>query len=298
MPSKARDRELAKRAERRREERKRAQRRRRTALGAGGAIAGALVIALGFGILQRDDSSTAGDSPTPTTSPSQEPKNTKPPKQTGTVTAKAKPSSTIACGASVPAAADTPKPQFNHAPTEDQALEKNVEYTAILATSCGDITIELDRNAAPQTVASFVFLAEHRYFDGTFFHRVVDGIDVVQGGDPLGTGAGGPGYSIPDELSGSEHYTPGTVAMANAGPNTGGSQFFLITGPEGANLDANPAYTIFGKITDGLDVAKKINALMPKRDGTFDGEPSQAVYIDRVTIETAKTPKPSASPSG
>jgi cyclophilin family peptidyl-prolyl cis-trans isomerase len=299
MPSKARDRQLAKIAERRREERKRARRRRRIALGVGGAITGALVIALGMGILQRDDTTSAGESPTPTVSPSHQPKNTKPPKQTGTVTAKVKPPSTVACGASVPAAADTPKPQYDHAPTVDQALAKNTEYTAVLQTSCGDITIQLDRTAAPQTVASFVFLAQHRFFDGTFFHRVVDSIDVVQGGDPTGTGGGGPGYTIPDELSGSEHYAPGTVAMAKSqAPNSGGSQFFLITGPEGANLDANPAYTIFGKITDGLDVAKKINALMPKRDGSYDGAPSEAVYIDRVTIQASKTPKPSPSPSG
>jgi len=149
--------------------------------------------------------------------------------------------------------------------------------------------------AAPQTVASFVFLAEHKFFDGTFFHRVVDSIDVVQGGDPTGTGSGGPGYSIPDELKGGEHYAPGSVAMANAGPNTGGSQFFLITGPGGANLDSNPNYTIFGHITDGLDVAKQINGFMPK---SGDGQPTQAVYIDSVTIETHKTPSPTPSPSG
>ena len=76
---------------------------------------------------------------------------------------------------------------------------------------------------------------------------MVDSIDVVQAGDPTGTAAAAPGYAIPDELSGKEHYAPGTVAMANGGPNTGGSQFFLITGPDGPNLDANPAYTIFGQ---------------------------------------------------
>jgi peptidylprolyl isomerase len=195
----------------------------------------------------------------------------------------------------VPADASTPKPQFDHAPSPSDVLQKDTEYTATLHTSCGDITIALDSTAAPQTVASFVFLAEHKFFDGTFFHRVVDSIDVVQGGDPTGTGSGGPGYSIPDELKGGEHYAPGTVAMANAGPNTGGSQFFLITGPGGANLDSTPNYTIFGHITDGLDVAKQINGFMPK---SGDGEPTQAVYIDSVTIETHKTPSPTPSPSG
>jgi cyclophilin family peptidyl-prolyl cis-trans isomerase len=297
MPSKSRQRHLAKGAERRRLDRERAARRRTIALSVGGAIAGILIIALGVTLLNRNSSSsTAGTSETPSASASAttSPTSNKPPKQTGTVTAQAKPASTVACGASVPADASTPKPQFDHAPSPSDVLDKNTEYSAILHTSCGDITIALDSTAAPQTVASFVFLAEQKFFDGTFFHRVVDSIDVVQGGDPTGTGSGGPGYSIPDELKGGEHYAPGTVAMANAGPNTGGSQFFLITGPGGANLDSNPNYTIFGHITDGLDVAKQINGFMPK---SGDGEPTQAVYIDSVTIEKHKTPSPTPSPS-
>ena len=267
------------------------------ALGAGGAIAGALVIAVGFTILHRDNTAATGPSETPSTSATHT-GAPKPPKQTGTVSATTEPPATVACGASVPPAAKAPKPQFNHAPTVDQALEKNTDYTAVMQTSCGEITIALDRDAAPETVASFVFLAKHQYFHGTFFHRVVDSIDVVQGGDPTGSGSGGPGYTIPDEATGSEQYTPGTVAMAkSSAPNSGGSQFFLITGPEGSNLDATPVYTIFGHITKGLDVAKRINALMPKHNGSYDGMPTQAVYIDRLTIETAKQ-KPSPSPSG
>src|SRR5689334_2949288 len=294
MPSKSRQRHLAKGAERRRLERERAARRRTIALSVGGAIAGILIIALGVALLHRSGSSTtAGSSATPSATSS--PRAKKAPKQTGTVTAQAKPASTVACGASVPPAASTPKPQFDHAPSPSEVLAKDTEYTAILHTSCGDITIALDSTAAPQTVASFVFLAEHKFFDGTFFHRVVNSIDVVQGGDPTGAGSGGPGYSIPDELKGGEHYATGTVAMANAGPNTGGSQFFLITGPGGANLDGNPNYTIFGTITDGLDVAKQINSFMPK---SGDGQPTQAVYIDAVTIEKKKAPSPTPSPSG
>ena len=294
MPSKSRQRHLAKGAERRRLERERAARRRTIALSVGGAIAGILIIALGITLLNRNNSSaTAGASATPSATTS--PTSNKAPKQTGTVTPQAKPAGTVACGASVPAAASTPKPQFDHAPSPSDVLDKNTEYTAILHTSCGDITIALDSTAAPQTVASFVFLAEHKFFDGTFFHRVVKSIDVVQGGDPTGTGSGGPGYSIPDELTGGEHYGTGTVAMANAGANTGGSQFFLITGPGGANLDGNPNYTIFGSITDGLDVAKQINGFMPK---SGDGQPTQAVYIDSVSIEKQKTPSPTPTPSG
>jgi cyclophilin family peptidyl-prolyl cis-trans isomerase len=165
-----------------------------------------------------------------------------------------------------------------------------------MQTSCGTIRIQLDPTTAPQTSASFVFLAEKGYFDGQFFHRVVDSIDVIQTGDPLGTGTGGPGYAIPDELTGKEHYAPGTVAMANGGANTGGSQFFIITGPQGTNLDANPNYTIFGKVVSGLDVAKTINGLIPHQ--IYNGAPTKAVYIESMTIETAKAPPPaSASPS-
>jgi cyclophilin family peptidyl-prolyl cis-trans isomerase len=295
MPSRSRERHLAKGAERRRLEREAAARRRTIALSVGGAIAGILVIALGVTLLKRNDTSTAAAPPTASVSASTSSTANKPPNQTGTVTAKAKPPSTVACGATVPAAASAPKPQFDHAPSPKDVLAKDTDYTAIMHTSCGDITIALDGSAAPQTVASFVFLAEHHFFDGTFFHRVVDQIDVVQGGDPTGTGSGGPGYSIPDELHGGEHYKPGTVAMANAGPNTGGSQFFLITGPGGANLDANPNYTIFGNITEGLDVAKQINGFVPK---SGDGQPTQAVYIDSVTIEKHHTPSPSPSASG
>ena len=209
----------------------------------------------------------------------------------------ASPAAQVACGAKRPAAADTPKPQFDHAPAPKDVLKNDTVYTAVMQTSCGTIRIQLDPTTAPQTSASFVFLAEKGYFDGQFFHRVVDSIDVIQTGDPLGTGTGGPGYAIPDELTGKEHYAPGTVAMANGGANTGGSQFFIITGPQGTNLDSNPNYTIFGKVVSGLDVAKTINALMPKQKN-YDGAPTKAVYIESLTIDTAKAPPPaSASPS-
>jgi len=159
-----------------------------------------------------------------------------------------------------------------------------------MVTSCGTIVIELDPKTAPQTVNSFVFLANHRFFDGQYFHRIDTSIDVLQGGDPLGTGTGGPGYSIPDELQGGEQYGPGVLAMANAGANTGGSQFFIITGKNGHNLDAQPNYTIFGHIVRGLDVAQRMQQL-PIADpaaaaqGDLTGQaPKQAIYIDSVTI--------------
>lgn len=294
MP-KSRDRHLAKNAERRRLERTRAKRSKQAALGVGGVIAAVLLVLLGIGILSRD-SQQAADTPTPT--PTVTAPGGSSPTKTGTVTAKGSPAAKVACGGDVPASASKPKPQFDRAPAPDEVLKKNTTYTATIETSCGPITVQLDAETAPQTVANFVFLAEQGYFDGQFVTRVVDSIDVVQAGDPLGTGAGGPGYAIPDELGGKMHYGPGTIAMANAGPNTGGSQFFLITGPDGANLDGNPSYPIFGQVTAGLDVAKQINALMQTTDGSYDGPPTEAVYLEKITIEQTKTPPASPSPSG
>jgi cyclophilin family peptidyl-prolyl cis-trans isomerase len=290
MPSKARDRQLAKLAARRKAERDAANRRRRITAGAVGGVIGLVAIVIGFKIVTGGNG-TAGASATPTVSATP----TGPPTKTGTVTPTAPSAKKVACGATKPAAADTPKPQFDHAPSPNDVLKPDTVYTAEIKTSCGTITVKLDAETSPQTVASFVFLAKQGYFDGTYFHRVSDSIDVIQGGDPTGTGRGGPGYVISDELTGKEKYTPGTVAMANGGPGTGGSQFFVITGPDGANLNANATYTIFGSVAEGLDVAKTINALMPKKG--YDGPPTEAVYIEKVTIHETKAPKPTPSVS-
>ena len=106
-----------------------------------------------------------------------------------------------------------------------------------MVTSKGTMTIALDPLAAPRTVNSFVFLARYHYFDGIVFHRVIPGF-VLQGGDPTGTGTGGPGYKFADELPAPGRYELGSLAMANAGPNTNGSQFFVISGPDGMRLPA------------------------------------------------------------
>jgi cyclophilin family peptidyl-prolyl cis-trans isomerase len=210
--------------------------------------------------------------------------------QTGTIRPEPGPDE-VACGAEVPDGATKRKPQFN-APAD--VVKANRTYTATIQTSCGDIVVELLADRAPETVNSFVFLAEQGYFDGTRVHRLDTSIDVVQAGDPTGTGTGSPGYAIPDELLGDESYTPGTLAMANAGPNTGGSQFFIITGPNGTNLDANPAYTIFGRVIEGLDVAQQIQALPIQNPdaaaaGDISGQqPAGAVYLEAVTITTER----------
>ncbi|HQU27261.1 MAG TPA: peptidylprolyl isomerase, partial [Acidimicrobiales bacterium] len=136
--------------------------------------------------------------------------------------------------------------------------------------------IALDALGAPATVNSFVFLARWHYFDGVVFHRVIPGF-VLQGGDPTGTGTGGPGYRFADELPKPGRYELGSLAMANAGPDTNGSQFFVISGPDGVRLP--PLYSLFGKVVAGLDVVAAIDAV-----GTRSGQPTERVVIESVTI--------------
>jgi cyclophilin family peptidyl-prolyl cis-trans isomerase len=137
-------------------------------------------------------------------------------------------------------------------------IDVNKTYTATVTTDVGVITIQLLPKYAPLTVNNFVFLAGYHYYDGLVYHRVIQGF-MDQTGDPLGTGAGGPGYQFKDELPKSAAaYDNGAIAMANSGPNTNGSQMFMVVNGGGAEL--SPNYTMFGQITSGLDVAAKINA--------------------------------------
>jgi cyclophilin family peptidyl-prolyl cis-trans isomerase len=156
-------------------------------------------------------------------------------------------------------------------------VDPSKRYTATMTTSLGTMKIALDAIAAPQTVNSFVFLARYHYFEGIVFHRVIPGF-VCQGGDPTGTGTGGPGYRFSDELPPAGRYEIGSLAMANAGPNTNGSQFFIISGNDGVRLP--PSYSLFGKVVAGLDVVAAIDGI-----GTSSGKPQSNVTIDSVTIE-------------
>ncbi len=138
-------------------------------------------------------------------------------------------------------------------------IDKTKTYYAHVVTTAGTFVIKLDPQGAPVTTNNFVFLAEHKYFNCVIFHRVIPGF-VIQGGDPTGTGTGGPGYSIPDELpkAGNPTYPLYSVAMANAGANTGGSQFFIVTGASGEALPNS--YSLFGQVVSGLNAVKVINA--------------------------------------
>ena len=144
--------------------------------------------------------------------------------------------------------------QSYSAPPEMQ-IDQGREYTATIRTNKGDITARLFADEAPNTVNNFVFLAREGFYDGVVFHRVINGF-MIQGGDPTGTGTGGPGYQFPDELAASRGrgYKMGTLAMANAGPNTNGSQFFIMHQDYGLP----PQYSVFGKAIDGLDVVDEI----------------------------------------
>ena len=162
------------------------------------------------------------------------------------------------------------------------------DYTAKIVTNCGTITIKLDGKAAPHTVNSFAFLASKHYFDNTPCHRLTtSGIYVLQCGDPTGTGTGGPGYQFGDEnldafgkagSGGTVTYPAGTLAMANAGPGTNGSQFFLVY----KDSPLSPNYTPFGQIVSGLDVVQKIAAAGSNPPG--DGSPKQPVVIESFTV--------------
>ncbi|MEM7275806.1 MAG: peptidylprolyl isomerase [Actinomycetota bacterium] len=150
-------------------------------------------------------------------------------------------------------------------------------YTAEMATSLGSVVIALDSAAAPQTVNNFVSLARYHYYDGLVFHRIIQGF-MCQGGCPEGSGRGGPGYRFADELPKPGRYEIGSVAMANAGPNTNGSQFFIVSGPSGVGLP--PQYSLFGKVVKGLDV---VDAMEKVQTGPGD-RPVEDVVIQSVTI--------------
>ncbi|RNB91708.1 peptidylprolyl isomerase [Brevibacillus fluminis] len=179
---------------------------------------------------------------------------------------------------------DVPKGKYTKYP--DMVINKDKKYTATVTTSLGDFQIELFAKDAPKTVNNFVFLAKDHFFDGITFHRVIKDF-MVQTGDPQGTGMGGPGYQFEDELNNGHAYEEGVVAMANAGPNTNGSQFFIGSGPDVKNLKHDPAYTIFGKVIKGQDIITKI-ASVPVKANPITGQKETPVtppVIKSIKIE-------------
>jgi len=155
------------------------------------------------------------------------------------------------------------------------ALDLDKTYVATVQTNHGPIEIALDPTRSPITVNNFVALARDGFYDGVIFHRVIDGF-MIQGGDPTGTGTGGPGYRFRDEIDGAGSYARGTVAMANAGPNTNGSQFFICHSDAGLPH----SYTIFGSVTSGMDTVDAI-ATTPTAAGD---RPLDDCVMESVTI--------------
>ena len=160
----------------------------------------------------------------------------------------------------------------------EMLLDKSKSYTVTLHTSVGDITIELDSQNTPITANNFYYLAKEGFYDGVIFHRTIPGF-MIQGGDPTGTGTGSPGYRFDDEPFKGE-YTRGTIAMANSGPDTNGSQFFIMH----KDYPLPPNYVIFGHVTVGLDTVDKI-ATAPTKPGGEGSSPVNPVTINSVDIE-------------
>lgn len=172
---------------------------------------------------------------------------------------------------------ESPMPSVSALPKPEMVIDSKKSYSVTLKTTAGNIVITLDTKNTPITANNFYYLAKAKFYDGVIFHRVIPGF-MIQGGDPTGTGSGGPGYKFDDEKFSGE-YKRGTVAMANAGPNTNGSQFFIMH----ADYDLPKNYVIFGKVTAGLDVVDKI-ATAETIPGGEGSRPKNPVKIESVDI--------------
>ena len=171
--------------------------------------------------------------------------------------------------------------QWNSPPP--MTIDQDKQYNATIQTNNGTMKAQLYVKDAPNTVNNFVFLAREQFYDGVPFHRIMANF-MVQTGDPTGTGRGGPGYRFADELPREKNYDTGTLAMANAGPNTQGSQFFIVHASPRAGLAKD--YTIFGKLIEGMDVLDKIAKSPVKASPSGETSvPTQDIHITSVTIE-------------
>jgi cyclophilin family peptidyl-prolyl cis-trans isomerase len=174
---------------------------------------------------------------------------------------------------------EAPAPKKISLKAPPQTVKKGEKLTAAVETSCGSFDIALDSSRAPKTVNSFVYLSDKGFYNDLTFHRIVPGF-VIQGGDPLGTGLGGPGYTVVEKPPANLAYTKGIVAMAKSSsdpPGSSGSQFFVVTG---ADAGLPPEYALVGKVSQGMDVVERIGKL-----GTPQEKPKQTVLIEKITIE-------------
>jgi cyclophilin family peptidyl-prolyl cis-trans isomerase len=221
--------------------------------------------------------------------PSQPPPASKPPASSPPTSA-VKPSSTVPASttpspspsASPAASSSTPKSLSWSKPPEMQ-IDKNKPYTATIETSLGTFKVKLLAQESPLTVNNFVFLSKQGFYNGVIFHRIIKTF-MIQTGDPQGTGMGGPGYKFADELPPKHKYETGIMAMANSGPNTNGSQFFICTGADASGLDKYPNYTQFGQVSEGLDIVQKIASVPVVSNGREVSKPTTPPVIKSITI--------------
>lgn len=266
MGTPKRERQKANRAAREHQEARAATRRRGLRIGlivVGAVAAVFLVVVI---VAQFQDDGDSGDEATPAGTDVEVAPDTTP------ATTEA-PESTEECP---PADGATEARQSFSSPPPD-CLDPGASYSAQVTTNKGEFTIDLDPDRAPSTVNNFVFLSRWGYYDDTTCHRIIPDF-VVQCGDPTASGTGGPGYQIADELPAEGEYELGSVAMANSGPDTNGSQFFIVTGDQGAALPPN--YSLFGIVTEGFeDTVRSMEAA-----GAPDGTPTEPVEILAVEI--------------
>jgi cyclophilin family peptidyl-prolyl cis-trans isomerase len=191
----------------------------------------------------------------------------------------------IGCaGSNSPQSSSNPTPKAMSWPTPPaMQIDTSKKYIATVDTTLGSFKIQLFAQESPKTVNNFVFLAKQGYYNGIIFHRIIKTF-MIQTGDPTGTGSGGPGYKFADELPTKHSYEPGIVAMANAGANTNGSQFFICTGDIARNLNNYPNYTQFGQISEGMDVVQKIASVPVISNGQEVSKPTNPPSIKSITI--------------
>ncbi len=285
MGTEKRERQKANRAAKREAEavQEKQESRRRTVVGFAVAVAAVAVI-VGLIYLGSDDSDSTASDTTSSTAPQTAPSTAAPDLSPTEFTY-----GTTAC----PPAEGTDEPVLDFDAAPENCLEPGKTYTATFETTAGTVVVELDTENTPGTANNFVFLARNRYYDGTELFRVNDQIDIIQGGSPhtQSTSDPGPGYQLLDEgefsadaTRGGYTYQPGDLVMARTpGPNGAGAQFFFVTGPGGANLDAQGSYVVFGEVTEGLEILEQIVATTTV-DDTGEGEPDPEVVVESVTI--------------
>jgi peptidyl-prolyl cis-trans isomerase B (cyclophilin B) len=259
------------------------QKRRRVAVIWGGVIALALVVAFGIWFFNhgKNDNVSASDTTlAPAASTTAPPPGATAAATPGTTAAP--PPGATAAPTPCPAADGSSPTTGTFAAPMANCIDPTKTYTATVETNKGTFTVTLDPAKAPNTVNNFVGLSRYHYYDNTPCHRIITDF-VVQCGDPTGQGTGGPGYEFADELPQAGEYKIGSLAMANSGPNTNGSQFFIITGDQGTQLPPN--YALFGQVTDGFDTTVKAMAAAANPDPTKNGvPPTEPITITKVTI--------------